>query len=110
MDAAEKWLSLGGFKGRGGEPFGSISYGEQRAILILRAAVKCPPVLILDEPCHGLDEQFRQKILDLLEIIAESGTTTLLHVTHEPSEVLECEHSILELIPNADPMYRIIKK
>lgn len=109
-DAAEKWLSLGGFKGRGGEPFGSISYGEQRAILILRAAVKCPPVLILDEPCHGLDEQFRQKILDLLEIIAESGTTTLLHVTHEPSEVLECEHSILELIPNADPMYRIIKK
>ena len=101
---------LGGRKGRGGEPFGSISYGEQRAILILRAAVKCPPVLILDEPCHGLDEQFRQKILDLLEIIAESGTTTLLHVTHEPSEVLECEHSILELIPNADPMYRIIKK
>lgn len=108
--AAEKWLSLGGFGGRGGEPFGSLSYGEQRAILILRAAVKCPPILILDEPCHGLDEQFRRKILDLLEIIAESRTTTLLHVTHEPSEVLDCERHILELIPTSDPMYRIITR
>lgn len=108
--AAEKWLSLGGFGGRGGELFGNLSYGEQRAVLILRAAVKCPPVLILDEPCHGLDEQFRRKILDLLEIIAESRTTTLLHVTHEPSEVLDCERHILELIPDSDPMYRIISR
>lgn len=105
--ASEKWLNLAGFGGRGSEAFGSLSYGEQRAILILRAAVKCPPVLILDEPCHGLDDQFRQKILDLLEIVAESGTTTLLHVTHEPSEVLKCEKHVLELLPNQEPMYRI---
>ena len=39
--AAKKWLQLGGFAGREKEAFGSISYGEQRAILILRAAVKC---------------------------------------------------------------------
>ena len=75
--------------------------------MILRAAVKCPPVLILDEPCHGLDEDFRRKILDLLEIIAETVTTTLLHVTHEPSEVLSCEKHILELCPNEEPMYKI---
>lgn len=108
--AADKWLELGGFKGRETEAFNNLSYGEQRAILILRAAVKCPPVLILDEPCHGLDEQFRQKILDLLEIIATSGTTTILHVTHEPSEVLECEHHVLELIPNSSPMYKIVER
>ena len=95
-DAAKKWLSLGGFENREKESFSSISYGEQRAILILRAAVKCPPILILDEPCHGLDENYRQKILDLIEIIAQSGTTTLLHVTHDPSEVLPCEKNILE--------------
>lgn len=106
--AAKRWLELGGFSGREGESFGSISYGEQRAILILRAAVKCPPVLILDEPCHGLDENYRQKILDLLEIVAKSGTTTLLHVTHDPSEVLECEKNILEFHPKDTPMYRII--
>lgn len=107
-EAARKWLKLGGFEGRENEAFGSISYGEQRAILILRAAVKCPPVLILDEPCHGLDESFRQKILDLLEIVANSGTTTLLHVTHDPSEVLPCEKNILEFHPKETPMYQII--
>lgn len=108
--AALKWLKLGGFEGRESESFGNLSYGEQRAILILRAAVKCPEVLILDEPCHGLDENFRQKILDLLELVAESGTTTLLHVTHDPSEVLPCEKHILELHPNESPMYKIIRK
>ncbi len=105
--AAEKWLALGGFSGRGSEMFSNLSYGEQRAILILRAAVKCPQIMILDEPCHGLDDSFRNKILDLLEIIAESGTTTLLHVTHEMSEVLPCEKHILQLVPNEEPMYRI---
>jgi len=106
--AADKWLTLGGFSGREDESFGNLSYGEQRAVLILRAAVKCPPVLILDEPCHGLDESYRQKILDLLETVASSGTTTLLHVTHESDEVLPCEKHILELHPGKTPMYEIL--
>ena len=108
--AAEEWLKLGGFEGRGRESFGDLSYGEQRAILILRGAVKCPPIMILDEPCHGLDEQMRQKTLDLLELIAELGTTTFLHVTHEPSEVLKCEKHVLELHPNEEPMYKIFEQ
>ena len=103
-------LKLGGFEGREAESFSSLSYGEQRALLILRAAVKCPPILILDEPCHGLDENYRQKILNLLETIAESGTTTLLHVTHDPTEVLECEKHTLELHPDEKPMYKIIDR
>ncbi len=107
---AKQWLKLAGFAGRENEMFGSLSYGEQRAILILRAAVKTPKVLILDEPCHGLDESFRDKILDLLETIGSTGTTTLLHVTHDPAEVLECEKNILEFHPGEDPMYRLIAK
>lgn len=107
--AAKKWLALGGFSGRENEQFSNLSYGEQRAILILRASVKSPEILILDEPCHGLDENFRQKILDLLETIAESGTTTLLHVTHDSSEALACEKNILEFLPNENPMYKIIE-
>lgn len=110
ISAAKKWLSLGGFEGRENENFGSLSYGEQRAILILRSAVKCPKVLILDEPCHGLDEENRQKILNLLELIGTGGTTTMLHVTHDPTEVLECEKHILELHPHENPMYKIIEK
>lgn len=110
ISAAKKWLRLAGFEGRETESFGSLSYGEQRAVLIMRAAVKSPKLLILDEPCHGLDEQYRQKILDLLETVALSGTTTLLHVTHDPTEVLEAEKHILELCPGEEPMYRIIEK
>lgn len=105
--AAERWLSLGGFSGRGSETFSALSYGEQRAVLILRAAVKCPLILVLDEPCHGLDENHRRRVLDLLETIAESGTTTLLHVTHERDEALACEKHILELHPGKTPMYTI---
>ncbi len=112
--AVERWLEIGGFQGRGHEAFSSLSYGEQRAILILRAAVKCPPLLILDEPCHGLDGNQRSRILHLLETIAATGTTTLLHVTHDVTEVLSCEQHILELesrLSPADdekPCYRII--
>lgn len=104
---AKKWLELGGFGGREHENFGNLSYGEQRAVLILRSAVKCPKILILDEPCHGLDENYRSKILNLMELIAEQGTTTMLHVTHDPTEILSCEKHILELCPNQNPMYKI---
>ena len=69
----------------------------------LRAAVKCPPLLILDEPCHGLDEEQRSLVLHLLETIAATGTTTLLHVTHDPTEVLSCERHILELYQRQSP-------
>jgi len=108
--AAVKWLRLGGFAGREHETFGSLSYGEQRAILILRSAVKCPEILILDEPCHGLDEDYREKILHLLEIIGQNGTSTMLHVTHDPAEKLSCEKHILELHPDEEPMFKIISE
>lgn len=108
--AVRKWLTFGGFDGRGHENFGSLSYGEQRAVLILRAVVKCPLLLILDEPCHGLDEEYRARILNLLEEIAKTGTTTMLHVTHDPTEVLSCEKHVLELCPGENPMYRIIMR
>ncbi|MCR5217711.1 ATP-binding cassette domain-containing protein [Treponema sp.] len=107
---ARAWLKLAGFAGRENDTFSSLSYGEQRAILIIRAAVKNPKVLILDEPCHGLDEDYRTKLLDLIETVAETGTTTLLHVTHDPSEVRPCEKHILELHPGEDPMFKIIEE
>lgn len=107
---ARKWLELGGFLDRANDNFNSLSYGEQRAILILRAAVKQPKILILDEPCHGLDENYRANILSLLETVASTGTTTLLHVTHDPTEQIAAEKHILELLPGQDPMYRVIEE
>ncbi len=108
IDRACLWLRLAGFSAKNSTAFSSLSYGEQRAVLILRAAIKCPEILILDEPCHGLDGEHRAAILHLLEKIAETGTTTLLHVTHDPTEVLPCERSILELDPASSPMWRVL--
>jgi molybdate transport system ATP-binding protein len=105
---ARRWLALAGFEGRDREHFGQLSYGEQRAILVARAAIKNPSLLILDEPCHGLDTEHRARVLELLESIASHGRSTLLHVTHDPSEVLACEKHILELRPGESPMWAIL--
>jgi molybdate transport system ATP-binding protein len=110
IQIAKKWLSLAGFEGRELESFGSLSYGEQRAVLILRSVVKSPKILILDEPCHGLDENYRKKILNLMELIAEKGKTTMLHVTHDITEILSCEKYTLQFVPEEDPMYKIARK
>ena len=107
-EAAAVWLAFGGFQGRESEPFSALTYGEQRLLLILRALVKSPPLLILDEPCHGLDESNRAKVLSLLEKIAEKKMTTLLHVTHEPDEVLPCERRILEMEKGG--VYRLLTR
>lgn len=106
-DAARSWLSLGNFEKKKDEPFSRLSYGEQRSLLILRAVIKNPRILVLDEPCHALDEKNRNAVLQLLQTIAELGTTTLLHVTHEKDEILPCEKHILELKPDKTPMYTI---
>jgi molybdate transport system ATP-binding protein len=106
--AARKWLALAGFAGRENEAFSSLSYGEQRAALIIRATVKCAPLLILDEPCHALDEQSRSMTLELLKTIAEEGCSTMLHITHDPLEMQPFEKHILELRPEQNPMYAIL--
>ena len=105
--SAKAWLAMAGFGGRESMSFSRLSFGEQRAVLILRAAVKLPVLLILDEPCHGLDEECRAMVLDLLETIGETGKSTLLHVTHDPAEILECERRVLRLVPEGKPMYEV---
>jgi molybdate transport system ATP-binding protein len=112
--AVARWLALAGaagtdFSRKAREPFSSLSYGEQRALLIVRATVKSAPLLILDEPCHGLDEESRAMVLGLLDIIAGQGRSTILHVTHDPSEARPFEKNILELCPGETPMYRTIR-
>jgi len=106
---AGKWLKLAQLDDRKGVSFNALSYGEQRAVLILRAAIKRPALLILDEPCHGLDEEYRTFVLNLLEKIANTGSTTLLHVTHDPTEKLACEKTILEFRPGENPMWVTLK-
>jgi molybdate transport system ATP-binding protein len=105
---ARSWLDLAGFADRGRQQFGQISFGEQRSLLVARAAIKLPELLVLDEPCHGLDDTQRRFVLSLLAVIAEQGQSTMIHVTHDPEEVQSFETHVLELRPGQSPMWTVL--
>ncbi len=94
--AAERWLEVVGLIGKRAEPFTQLSYGEQRVALILRAVIKQPPLLILDEPCHGLDARHRSEVLTIADYIGKNTDSTLLYVTHDPEEQLTCTQQVFE--------------
>jgi molybdate transport system ATP-binding protein len=85
--------------------FPNLSFGIQRAALILRALIKEPGLLIVDEPCQGLDEAYTRWVLDLLEIIAAEGASTLLFVSHDPSHEVPSIRKTLRLIPHGEGGY-----
>lgn len=83
---ADQWLELLSMKDRADQPFNKLSYGDQRLLLIARAMVKHPPLLILDEPCLGLDDINRQLVLALIEKICQGSETTVLYVNHHAED------------------------
>lgn len=67
--------------------FQQLSSGEQRMVLLARALVKNPPLLILDEPCQGLDMHQIQLIKEVLNFLMDKGQTTLIYVSHYASDI-----------------------
>lgn len=86
---ADEWLALLGMSERADQPFNKLSYGDQRLLLIARAMVKHPPLLILDEPCLGLDDMNRQLVLALIERICAGTETSVLYVNHHPEDKIK---------------------
>ncbi|MBP6093839.1 MAG: ATP-binding cassette domain-containing protein, partial [Cytophagaceae bacterium] len=70
--------------------FHTLSTGEQKMILIARAFVKNPPLLILDEPCQGLDQEQVQVLKDVINAIAAHADMTLIFVSHYAEDVPSC--------------------
>ncbi|PYF81042.1 molybdate transport system ATP-binding protein [Marinomonas alcarazii] len=97
---ADQWLALLGMKDRADQPFNKLSYGDQRLLLIARAMVKHPPLLILDEPCLGLDDMNRQLVLALIEKICQGSETTVLYVNHHAEDKIEGIENYLGLKKN----------
>jgi iron complex transport system ATP-binding protein len=68
-------------------PYGQLSQGQQRRLLLARALVHEPRLLVLDEPLQGLDLAARHRVLASLRRLVQAGTT-LLMVTHEIEAIL----------------------
>ena len=87
-EIANAWLALLDMSHFATRPFNELSFGDQRLILLARAMVKHPPLLILDEPCLGLDDLNRQLVLALIEKICAGSETTVLYVNHRSQDAI----------------------
>ncbi|TGA97654.1 ABC transporter ATP-binding protein [Sporolactobacillus shoreae] len=78
-------------------PFGTLSEGEKQRVLIARALMASPELLILDEPCNGLDIFARERLLSMVQQLAfSSDAPTMIFVTHHVGEILPCfDHTLL---------------
>ncbi len=90
-----KWLNALGISHLEERKFMEMSSGEQRLVLLARAFVKEPDLLILDEPLHGLDDVNRRMVKHLVDQYCEDPSVTLIYVTHYQEELPQCiDHSI----------------
>ncbi len=97
LEQLYNWLSFLGMQGDSFRGFATLSYGQQRALLLIRAVVKLPKLLLLDEPCQGLDSGSRQEVLRVIEEIARRNLSTIVQVSHDPAEYLKCIKKVIEL-------------
>ena len=95
--AARDWLRRLGLAGRAEQWFGELSLGDQRLVLLARAMVKKPKLLILDEPGQGLDAAHRHSLLVAVDNAVRQTGTSLIFVTHHAAEMPACITDVLEL-------------
>jgi iron complex transport system ATP-binding protein len=78
-------------------PYLSLSQGEKQRILIARGLMAAPPLLILDEPCTGLDIIAKEQLLGIISKLSlDKDAPTLIYVTHQTEEIIDAfRHTLL---------------
>lgn len=97
---AERWLAWLGLSHKASRPFRRLSYGEQRLVLLGRALIKKPRLLLLDEPTQGLDSANRRALLDFLERAAAEELCTIVYISHRLDERRPFFRQHLQFSPN----------
>ncbi|MBP6758766.1 MAG: ATP-binding cassette domain-containing protein [Flavobacterium sp.] len=95
---AAQWLEVIGMSALKNKSFLQLSLGQQRVILIVRAVLKHPPLIILDEPLEGLDDNNSALVIDLINILLQETNMTIIYVSHRIEPRLK-PTSVFELIP-----------
>lgn len=89
-DIADSWMNLLGIADKSQRKFSELSTGEQRLVLVARAMIKQPPLLVLDEPLHGLDAARKSRVKAIVNEIVKKNQSSLIFVTHYVSEIPSC--------------------
>ncbi len=97
-DICRFWMGIFGLEGLENRTFLKLSSGEQRLLLLARAFVKDPELLILDEPLHGLDNNNRRLAKDVIDTFCKRNNKTLMMVSHYEDEYPACIDHHLQLI------------
>lgn len=96
-ELVEKWISIFHLKDLKNKPLSQLSLGEQRKALLARALVKNPPLLVLDEPCQGLDIEQTTAFNALIDQLVAHFGHTLIYVSHYKGQLPKCIKSFLHL-------------
>lgn len=103
---ADEWLALLNLSHKANQPFQSLSWGQQRLVLITRALVKHPTLLILDEPLQGLDQLNRELVKRWIDLLIENGYSQLLFVSHHVEDAPSCITHRLTFVRSPDNSYK----
>ncbi len=107
IQLARQWLSVLEMSELEKVGFKSLGYGQQRLLLIARALIKQPALLILDEPYQGLDYLNRKLMFFALNRIAAAHLTQLLYVTHHHDDALDAVTNFVDFEP-ADVGHNVV--
>ncbi len=97
---AKEWLDYLGLLSLKNKPIQFLPAAQQRMVLIARAMVKHPPLLILDEPTSGLDDASAALVIGMIEQIRKETKTAVLFVSHQQEKGFEPDKTF-ELTPCA---------
>jgi len=108
----EQWLEVLDLQKSRHSAFFKLPYGERRLAMIGRAMIKHPPLLLLDEPMHGLDKASRDRVKNLIEILIRETQTSVLFVSHRKEDAPEVISNHIRLNPSngSDPFQVIISR
>jgi len=98
---AEQWLAALGLTAHSHQSFDALSFGLQRMVLLARAMVKSPVILLLDEPTVGLDGHHRKQMLRAIDHIAANSDTQIIFVSHSIGDMPACINQHLVFEPTA---------
>lgn len=94
------WMEVFGISDAEEKSFLQLSSGEQRLVLLARAFIKEPELLILDEPLHGLDDRRCEEVKDIINRYCSKKDRTLIMVSHYEHELPECINHRINLKKN----------